>query len=75
VTWDQLKTNKARKNGSPHPTLLWPNRFLATFFSRACADFVHDGFSHTVPQAEKLNAIVTSCKEALYSIVEIFISN
>lgn len=72
VTRDQLK---ACKNGSPQPTLLRPNTSLATFLSRACADFVHDGFSHKVPQAEKLNAIVTSRKEALYSVVELVISN
>jgi hypothetical protein len=75
VTRDQLKTNKACKNSSAHPTLLRPNTSLASFFSRACADFVHDGFSHTVPQAEKLNAIVISRKEALYSVVELVISN
>jgi adenylate kinase family enzyme len=39
------------------------------------SSFVLDGFPRTVPQAEKLDAMLTSRKEALDSAVELVISD
>jgi adenylate kinase family enzyme len=37
--------------------------------------FVLDGFPRTIPQAEKLNSMLTSRKESLDSVVELSISD
>lgn len=41
--------------------------------NRGCCSFVLDGFPRTVPQAEKLDAMLTNRKEKLDSVVELVI--
>jgi adenylate kinase len=72
---DQLENNKACKNGcvcSPPP--LTSNAFRYYLILLA-SSFVLDGFPRTVKQAEKLDAMLTSRKEALDSVVELAISD
>ena len=65
---DQLEHNKQCKNGC---VCCWRVGVLVDVI----ASFVLDGFPRTVPQAEKLDAMLESRKETLDSVVELTIAD